>query len=329
MSDQADPPPRGRIAVVTTLLNESASVDALLGSLAEQTLRPTEVVIVDGGSTDDTWARVQRWHEHLPLNLLTRPGSGISEGRNLAFRATSAEWVAVTDGGVWLEPGWLESLVQASADADVVGGFFTSDPRSTWELALGATTLPDVGEVRPAAFLPSSRSLLVRRAAWERVGGYPEWLDYCEDLVFDLALKAAGYRFAFAGGAVAHFRPRPSLRAFATQYFRYARGDGKADLWRRRHAIRYATYAALFLLVRKLPGTPWAWLVLGCGAFVYTRRPYERLRPRLGGLPPATALQALLLVPVIRAVGDVAKMAGYPVGVWWRLTREHPRRGTP
>ena len=35
------------------------------------------------------------------------------------------------------------------------------------------------------------------RAVWERVGGYPEWLDYCEDLVFDLALRHAGCRFAF------------------------------------------------------------------------------------------------------------------------------------
>ena len=29
-------------------------------------------------------------------------------------------------------------------------------------------------------------------------------------------------------------------------------------------------------------------------------------------------LQAALLVPIIRVVGDVAKMVGYPVGLWWR-----------
>ena len=43
--------------------------------------------------------------------------------------------------------------------------------------------------------------------------------------------------------AIAHFRPRSSLRAFFKQYYRYSRGDGKADLWRKRHAIRYGAYA--------------------------------------------------------------------------------------
>ena len=40
------------------------------------------------------------------------------------------------------------------------------------------------------------------------------------------------------------------MRAFWHQYFRYARGDGKAGLFAKRHAIRYATYAGLlaFLL---------------------------------------------------------------------------------
>ena len=42
------------------------------------------------------------------------------------------------------------------------------------------------------------------------------------------------------------FVPRESLRSFWTQYYRYARGDGKADLWRKRHAIRYATYFVAF-----------------------------------------------------------------------------------
>ena len=55
----------------------------------------------------------------------------------------------------------------------------------------------------------------------------------------------AGRAFVWAPSAlVAHFRPAHNLRQFFAQYYRYARGDGKADLWRRRHAIRYGTYLA-------------------------------------------------------------------------------------
>ena len=86
------------------------------------------------------------------------------------------------------------------------------------------------------------------------MGGYPEWLDYCEDLIFDLRLRNLVGPFVFAPEALVYFRPRPNLRAFFVQYYRYARGDGKADLWRRRHAIRYLTYLVAAPLVAAAGG---------------------------------------------------------------------------
>src|SRR5262249_41674966 len=159
-------------------------------------------------------------------------GANISRGRNVAIAATDAELVAVTDAGVRLDPCWLECLrTGLTPETDGVSGFFSAHPRSTLERALGATTPPTPQDVKPETFLPSSRSVLFRRTQWQAVGGYPEWLDYCEDLVFDFALKRHGARFAFAPTAIAHFRPRSSLRAFFRQYYLYARGDGKAGLW--------------------------------------------------------------------------------------------------
>jgi cellulose synthase/poly-beta-1,6-N-acetylglucosamine synthase-like glycosyltransferase len=174
--------------------------------------------------------------------------------------------------------------------------------------------LPSLQDVVPQKFLPSSRSVLFRRHAWEAVGGYPEWLDYCEDLVFDFALKAARFRFTFAAEAVAWFRPRGSLGAFFRQYYRYARGDGKANLWLRRHLVRYLTYAMLVLLLRR---RGFALVLLLAGGLAYTRRPYQRVD--LTGLSIGQQAYAIGLVPVIRLVGDVAKMLGYPVGVAWRI----------
>ncbi len=253
-------------------------------------------------------------------------GASIAQGRNLGIAVSSCPLIAVTDAGVRLEPRWLERLLdRLTDDVDVVAGFFVADPRSVFETALGATTLPDLDDVRADRFLPSSRSILFRRDAWQRAGGYPAWIDYCEDLVFDLSLKDQQARFVFAPDARVLFRPRPSLLAFMRQYFLYARGDGKADLWRVRHAIRYATYATALLLAvswwRRSAGWLLAPLVLG--ALAYTRTPYRRLGRRLARVSPPDAVRAVLLVPVLRLAGDVAKMLGYPVGVAWRL-----RRGT-
>jgi hypothetical protein len=56
------------------------------------------------------------------------------------------------------------------------------------------------------------------------------------------------------------------------------------------------------------------------GGAAYTWRPLQRLRSTWQPLPPPSKLAALATIPVIRLVGDIAKMIGYPVGVWWRLT---------
>ena len=315
---------RVRTALVVTVLNERDTIDALLQSITAQTLAPAEVVIADGGSTDGTLDALDRWQACLPLRVIEAKGANISRGRNLAIAATDAELIAVTDAGVRLDPHWLEHLHGALDEGTaVVSGFFTADPRSTFERALGATTLPNIEDVNPETFLPSSRSVLFRRAAWQAVGGYPEWLDYCEDLVFDFALKRSGAQFAFAPRATAHFRPRATLTAFFRQYFLYARGDGKAGLWARRHAIRYATYfftAAVLLKARR-----WAWLLV-VGGLLYTRRPYARLKRETLSLSEWPL--AFGSVPLIRLTGDVAKMLGYPVGICWRMRRAWTSRSS-
>jgi glycosyltransferase involved in cell wall biosynthesis len=323
-----------RATVICTVLNEGESIRPLLDSLVSQTRAPDEVVIVDGGSHDNTVEVIQEYSTRLTLRLLVVPGANISRGRNAAIAAATGDMIASTDAGVWLAREWLAKLIGALQEAEnkskvtpptghgrCAAGFFVADPQTIFERAMGATVLPAVEEIDPRTFLPSSRSVAYTKAAWEAAGGYPEWLDYCEDLIFDLRLREAASLWAWAPEAVAHFRPRSSLRPFFRQYYRYARGDGKADLWRMRHAIRYGTYLVVLpiILMLSIVQSPlWLLVVLG-GALAYCKTPFLRLRPHLAPLSPARRLQAVLLVPVIRVVGDVAKMLGYPAGWTWRL----------
>jgi cellulose synthase/poly-beta-1,6-N-acetylglucosamine synthase-like glycosyltransferase len=186
-------------------------------------------------------------------------------------------------------------------------------------MAMGATVLPLLADINPPRFLPSSRSVAYTRTAWEKAGRYPEWLDYCEDVIFDLNLKRMGLRFTFQPTAIAYFRPRSSLGAFFRQYYRYARGDGKAGLWPWRHLMRYSTYVLGPLALALGFWYKGLWLLLAVAVAMYLYRPYRRLATSLGGLSPVSGVKAILWVPVIRLVGDVAKMMGYPVGCVWRL----------
>ncbi len=317
-----------RVSLIATVLNEGESIHGLMESITAQTRQPDEIVICDGGSTDNTPAVLAGYADRLPLSVVVRPGANISEGRNAAIAASSGEVIAVTDAGVRLDPAWLEHLLaplEAAAACQAVAGFFLPDPRSPFEVAMGAAVLPELRDINPAQFMPSSRSVAFRREAVERVGGYPEWLDFCEDLIFDFRLAACCGPFAFAPGAVAYFRPRPTLRAFFKQYYQYARGDGKANLFFKRHLIRYATYlVALPLAVAAtVLVSPWWLLALLAGGAVMVSVPYRRLLRQWGGLSPAEKLASALWVPLIRVTGDIAKMAGYPVGLVWRW-RHHP-----
>jgi glycosyltransferase involved in cell wall biosynthesis len=310
------------VSVIATVMNEGDALRPLLESLLYQTRPPDEIVISDGGSTDNTRDVLAEYQPYLPLTIIDATGANISAGRNVAIAAAAGPIIAVTDAGVVLGPNWLEALTAPlqEEEARVVAGWFEADPYTDFEVVMGATVLPSLAQITPETFLPSSRSVAFLKEAWQAAGGYPEWLDYCEDLIFDINLRATSGAIVFAPQAVAYFRPRGSMGAFFKQYYRYARGDGKANLWWKRHLLRYATYLlAVPLLLRLIwrgrwPGVP----LLLAGVAAYSYRPVTRLWPLTRGWSPPGRLRAVAQVPLIRLVGDVAKMIGYPVGLWWR-----------
>lgn len=320
------------ISLIATVLNEGDNIHHLFDSIKRQTRRPDEIVIVDGGSQDDTLAIMAGYAEELPLRLFVESGCNISQGRNRAIAEAQGDIIAVTDAGLRLSETWLAEITApllSDPALNVVGGFFQAAPRTAFETALGATSLPLAREIDSAAFLPSSRSIAFRKSAARAIGGYPEWLDYCEDLVFDLRLRERSGPFAFAPAAIVYFRPRRNLRQFFRQYYLYARGDGKANLWLRRHLIRYLTYLALtpgiFIAGARLQ--PALWLLYLLGAALYLYSPYRRLPMVMSRAPDRSWqrwLYCIVMIPLIRLTGDLAKMIGYPVGWRWRMARRPP-----
>lgn len=312
-----------KISLVCTVRDESDNITQLLESMLGQSLPADEIVINDCNSIDDTPHIVQSYIDvGYPIRLV-KGGHNIPTGRNNAIFHATGDIVVCTDAGLILDRHWLKRITEPlrTDTADVVGGFFRPLPRSVFELALGHTNYRDVDEIDGAAFLPFGKSVAFRKTAWEQVGGYPEWASHCEDILFDMALKHAGMRFAFAGDALVYFRPRSTLQQFVRQYYLYARGDAVAELWPRRHALRYAVYVwGLGCLL--LGG--WWWAILAMGMIAYCVRPWIRLWRRFHeGVNGWQIVLAMILVPLLRVVGDGAKMVGYVAG-WMRLAQLDP-----
>ena len=176
-----------KLTLISTVLNEARSLPTLLDSIAAQTRQPDEVVICDGGSTDGTLALLRK-EQRFPLRVIERPGANISQGRNAAIEAAAGEVIASVDAGVRLDPQWLEKLIEPLVTTptpvlprpenmgqrrEVSAGFFLPEVHTPFEVAMGATVLPQLDEIQPETFLPSSRSVAFTRAAWQSVGGYP------------------------------------------------------------------------------------------------------------------------------------------------------------
>ena len=206
---------RERVSLIVTVRNEEGSIDALLDSLLSGGRAPEEIVVADGGSTDRTWDRLAARAVLDPRVRAVRAPGNRSVGRNAAVRAARYDVIACTDAGVEVEPEWLERIVapmEADPGVGVVAGFYRPEGRAAFERAAGVVSAPALHEVDPDRFLPSTRSVAFRRAAFDRAGGFDESLAHNEDTPFALALRAAGVRFAFQPGALVRWRPRGDLR---------------------------------------------------------------------------------------------------------------------
>jgi glycosyltransferase involved in cell wall biosynthesis len=306
-------------------MNEADSIGDFLDGLLEQSRPPEEIVIADGGSTDGTVAAIEAADRRaaVPIRLIEAPGTNISEGRNVAIAAATHDLIAVTDAGTRPRPDWLAKLVaplEDDPDVGVASGFFLAGGEGWRGRALAIAITPQREEIDPDDFLPSSRSVAFRKTWWERAGRYPEWLRHCEDLVFDFELRDAGAGFAFVPDAIVVWDARPDLRSFARQYFNYARGDGHADLWRKRHIARYGAYLAGASLITRRRRRGLAGALLGAGWLGYGAKFFRRLVRIPPSESAAERALAFAYVPVVVTVGDVAKMVGYVVGTRERLS---------
>lgn len=233
-----------RIAVVTTVLNEREGIRELLDGFLAQSRRPDEIIVVDGGSSDGTLDTLHQYAAvHAELRIIVSPGVNIARGRNIGIARAEADIIAVTDGGCRPQPQWLERLVQPLIDdpgyAAVTGARHIVAANRFERFAGLLSTSTNAAREEDRVF--HGRNSAFRKSLWEAVGGYPEWLYTAEDTLFARRAKALGARVALADSAVVAWRPRPTLRKLAKQYFLYGRGNGRvqlADLGAARYHLR-------------------------------------------------------------------------------------------
>jgi len=183
-----------------------------------------ETVVVDNGSIDDS-ADVARRHGALVLEV---PEKRVSELRNLAAAKASGTLLAFVDADHELGQGWLAAAATGMKDSSVgaVGATCLPPPGGTWVQEMyghlrGRTIgRHDVGWL-------GAGNMVVRRTAFEQVGGFDAALEACEDVDLCRRLVGVGWRIVADENLVnVHLGDPATLRAL----FRGERWRGRDNL---------------------------------------------------------------------------------------------------
>lgn len=306
------------ISVIIPVRNEADSIGGLLDSLLNQTLKPAEIVITDGGSTDQTPAVIAAYVERgAPVRLVRADAALPGRGRNLAAAEAVSEWLAFIDAGITPERSWLERLAQRAQRGDVAVVYGAFEPVTDTlfkQCAVMAYVAPPAEIEGNLVRTRSVASLLMKRRAWREAGGFPEDLRSAEDLLFMNRLDAQNFPVGYAPEARVYWQIQPTPWLTFQRFVSYARNNMRAGLWRQWQAAIFKRYA--FLLLLTVPvfwlGAKWLAVTLGLWLGMLLARAAVAIWRNRAVYPGGAFLNAvrlIVLAPLI-ALLDTATMIG-------------------
>jgi glycosyltransferase involved in cell wall biosynthesis len=210
-----------KISIISTVLNEEKNIEKFMTSIINQTKRPNEFIIVDGGSKDKTYEILKKFSRKDGwIKAYQKKNANISQGRNYAILKTKNDIIAVCDAGGEYKKDWLEKLSKGF-NGQVSFGSDKPLIKTEFHRKLAKVILHKNVE-------GSSRNMIFTKKIWKDVGGYPEDLKIGEDTLFDERIKRKGYKISRVPDAVCYWEMRDSLEDVKKQFYNYGYWDGRS-----------------------------------------------------------------------------------------------------
>lgn len=222
-----------KFSVVIPVYNRPQEIEELLESLANQTTRNFEIIVVEDGSAVSSEDVVRRYQAQTPIRYLYKENSGPGPSRNAGFAVAKGDYLVVFDSDCVLPPTYFEAvergIQQQSLDAfggpDRAHEKFTLLQRAMGYTMSSALTTGGIrgGKRRMGWFQPRSFNMGFSRKVYEATGGF-HFDRFAEDIELSIRMKDLGFRVGLIDDAFVYHRRRTGFGQFFQQVFNFGKG---------------------------------------------------------------------------------------------------------
>jgi len=240
-------PPEPAVTIIVPTLNEEKYIAKALSSLTAETgTLDYELIVLDGGSTDQTKAIVEQMATLNPrIRLEPNPAryQSAAVNRGAIIARPDSEIIIRADSHAEYPHGFVAGLVRELSERDVASVVVPMRTRGTGFLQRGIAAaqnsrLGNGGSLhrlgRVSRYVEHGHHAAFLRKTFLALGGYDESFTHNEDAEFDIRLRKSGVRLWLGAELAVTYFPRSSLRALARQYFNHGSGRAKTMLKHRR-----------------------------------------------------------------------------------------------
>ena len=222
-----------RYSIIVPVYNRPDEVDELLESLANQTLKDFEVIIVEDGSIKTCKDVCDKYANILDLHYYAKENSGPGQSRNYGAERSNGEWLIILDSDVVLPEGYLAAIeksltshpspltsITAWGGPDAAHPSFTPIQKA---ISYSMTSFFTTGGIRGGKakldkFYPRSFNMGIRHDVYLQLGGFSK-MRFGEDIDFSYRIVEAGHSPRLFPNAWVWHKRRTDFRKFFRQVY--------------------------------------------------------------------------------------------------------------
>lgn len=227
-------------SIVIPVYNRPEEISELLDSLAHQTYKHFEVLVVEDGSSIPCQVQVAHFTTSLSIQYLVKPNEGRSIARNYGMARAKGDYFIIFDSDCIIPPHYLEEVnaFLSTNPVDCFGGpdrahvSFTPTQKA---ISYSMTSFLTTGGLRGSEkkitkFYPRSFNMGMTKKVVDLTGGFPT-IPLAEDIDLSFQIEKKGLSIALIPTAFVYHKRRTSFSQFFRQVNRF--GIGRIDLYKK------------------------------------------------------------------------------------------------